>query len=105
AIIEDYSAHGRARGLDEEALEIATGICRDLYWFKIDYAGGLRSAFTPSIVEEFLIEFFPMKISARPEVIDRVPDTLIDLFEWQASTGRMGASAAARIRERISSLR
>jgi hypothetical protein len=73
-------------------------VCETLYNFKIRYAAAAAEDWTPDLVDEYLFDYFPRKVSADADLVGRVPEILTEFFGWMGETGRMKPAATAKTR-------
>jgi len=66
-----------------------------------DRTGG----WTAALVEEYLLDYFPRKVSADEDLIAKTPEILTAFFEWAEQSNHVGNRTAGAIRKRIKSIR
>ena len=104
-IAESFVLAQKRAGRDDDWLAAAAFCCDDLYQFKINYADGRAGAWTANLVEEYLLDYFPRKVSADEELIAKTPEVLTAFFEWAEQSSHVGSRTAGAIRKRIKSIR
>ena len=104
-IAESFVLIQKIAGRDEEWLDAAVFCCDDLHHFKINYADGRAAGWTAALVEEYLLDYFPRKVSADEDSIAKTPEILTAFFDWAEQAGHVGSRAAEAIRKRIKSIR
>ena len=104
-IAESFVLAQKSAGRDEDWLAAAAFCCDNLYQFKINYADGRAGGWTAGLVEEYLLDYFPRKLSADEDLIAKTPDVLTAFFDWAQQSSHVGNRTADAIRKRINSKR
>ncbi len=104
-IAESFVLAQKSAGRDEDWLAAAAFCCDSLYQFKINYADGRAGGWTALLVEEYLLDYFPRKVSADEGLIAKTPEVLTAFFEWAEQSNHVGSRTADAIRKRIKSMR
>lgn len=104
-IAEAFVAAQEREGHDEGWLSAADFISDSLYSFKINYADGSASGWTAALIKEYLLGYFPRKVSADEELIDQTPEILTAFFDWMESEGRVNRRTALAIRKCVAANR
>ena len=99
AFLKDQKSKGRGRSW-RDAAEF---VCDDLYNFKVHYADGSADGWDAGHVEEYMLDYFPRKVSADDELIGRTPEVLESFFRWLGEAGRLTPKAAEAICKRVTS--
>ncbi|MBI4932493.1 MAG: SEC-C domain-containing protein [Actinobacteria bacterium] len=92
-------------GQKEPWLSMAGFVCESLYGYKLDYGDGEVDGFTAVAVEEYLLDYFPRKVTADDEVIQATPDILTRHFNWLGATGKLAQKKVESICKRIEAKR
>ena len=104
-IAESFVLAQKSAGRDEDWLAAAAFCCDNLCEFKINYADGRADGWTAALVEEYLLDYFPRKVSADEDLIAKTPEILTAFFEWAEQSNHVGNRTADAIRKRIKSIR
>ena len=104
-IAESFVLGQKSAGRDEAWLSAAAFCCDNLYQFKIDYADGRAAGWSAPLVEEYLLDYFPRKVSADEDLIAKTPEILTVFFDWAEQSGHVNGRTAEAIRKRIKSIR
>jgi hypothetical protein len=104
-IAESFVLAQKSAGRDEDWLAAAAFCCDNLYQFKINYADGRAGGWTAVLVEEYLLDYFPRKVSADEDLIAKTPELLTAFFDWAEQSSHVGSRTADAIRKRIESKR
>jgi len=104
-IAESFVLAQKSAGRDEEWLAAAAFCCDNLYQFKINYADGRAGGWNAVLVEEYLLDYFPRKVSADEDLIAKTPEVLTAFFDWAEQSSHVGSRTADAIRKRIKSMR
>ena len=104
-IAESFVLAQKRAGRDDDWLAAAAFCCDNLYQFKINYADGRAGGWTAALVEEYLLDYFPRKVSADEDLIVKTPEVLTAFFEWAEQSNHVGNRTADAIRKRIKSKR
>lgn len=104
-IAESFVLAQKSAGRDEDWLADAAFCCDNLYQFKINYADGRAAGWTAVLVEEYLLDYFPRKVSADEALIARTPEVLTAFFDWAEQSSHISSRTAGAIRKRIKSTR
>jgi hypothetical protein len=65
--------------------------------YKIDYADGQLQRFSVADIREFLLDYFPRKLTVDDAMIERTPDILLAFFAWLERSGMLSQRTAAAI--------
>ena len=104
-IAESFVLAQKSAGRDEQWLAAAAFCCDNLYQFKINYADGRAAGWSAPLVEEYLLDYFPRKVSADEDLIAKTPEILTAFFDWAEQSGHVNGRTAEAIRKRIKSIR
>jgi hypothetical protein len=88
-------------GVPEGERRDAGFMCHCLHKFKVDFIDGRVAGLTARHVEAFLLEHYPRKVSASPDLVKRTPEMLDRYFVWLAESGLDSAVNVARLRDRL----
>jgi hypothetical protein len=92
-------------GQQEPWLSRAGFVCESLYDYKLDYVGSEADSYTATEVEDYLLGYFPRKVTADDEVIRATPEILTRHFEWLGATGKLAQKKVESICKRIEAKR
>ncbi|HJS57621.1 MAG TPA: SEC-C metal-binding domain-containing protein, partial [Vicinamibacteria bacterium] len=95
-----FLAARRADFSEEEVLEAGSAVS-ELIEFGVFHAGEPLPRWTPDLVSEYLVEYYPRKGSVSGDEIDAIPGYLGAFFEWLGKSGQLPQTTATAIRRRI----
>ncbi|MBI5477546.1 MAG: SEC-C domain-containing protein [Deltaproteobacteria bacterium] len=104
-LVRAFLAAEAQAGQPEPWLSLAGFVCESLYGYKLDYGDGEVDGFTAVAVEEYLLDYFPRKVTADEEIIQATPDILTRHFEWLGATGKLPQQKVESICKRIEAKR
>jgi len=87
-------AHPAGGAPSVEWVQTAGFVCDTLLRYKRDHAGGDVEDLTAGDVEEFLLDYFPRKVTAEDETIRHTPEVLRAFVTWLGETGVLRAQVA-----------
>lgn len=104
-IVKSFVLAEKSAGRDDDWLADAEFCCDNLSEFKINYADGRAGGWTAALVEGYLLDYFPRKVSADENLIAKTPELLTVFFDWAEQSQLVGKRTADAIRKRIKSRR
>ena len=72
-------------------------VCESFLRYKVDYADGALERFPAEDVREFLLDYFPRKLTVEEATIERTPEILLAFFAWLEHSGRLPQRSARAI--------
>ena len=103
AIADEFVEAMEREGRDEEWLKAAGFLSEGLLNFKVNYGNGETDGWSAGLVEEYLIDYFPQKVSADDDLVNRTPEVLAAFFSWMRESGRLSKRLEEAIQKRIKS--
>lgn len=79
--------------------------CEIFLRYKLFRCDGRLDHFTAGHALDFLLDYFPQKVTADEALIRRTPEVLSRFYDWLGSTGRIPAASAAKAGTEISAAR
>ncbi len=96
-----HLAARREAGASEEEVHGTGSAITELIEFAVFHAEEPLSRWTPELVAEYLVEYYPRKGSVSGDEIDGIPGYLGAFFEWLGKSGQLPQTTATAIRRRI----
>jgi hypothetical protein len=101
AFVDGLEENGKA----EDYCEVAQFACEHLVLWKLHEMDGQLNRWTPSIVQYYLLEYFPGMISGDKSALEAVPDILLEFFEFLALEGKVDVQDATLVKQRLNKIR
>jgi len=92
-------------GKAEDYYDVAQFACEHLVLWKLNEMDGQLHRWTPSIVQYYLLEYFPGMISGDKRALEAVPEILLEFFEFLSQEGKIDAQDATLVKQRLNKIR
>lgn len=100
-IVDAFLAAQESSGRDRAWLDAARFVCESMYDFKLYHADGDELVWNGDLVEQYMFDHFPEKVTAGKEMVARTPELITAFIGWMGTIGRIKPRVVRAICKRV----